>query len=66
MTNLTQDQQNIVSIINQEIIDISGGNNKEAFEELMTANNPVNAIKHAYKMICKIRNLNINSYFLNL
>ena len=66
MTTLTDIQKRKIHTINQEIIDISGASDKEAFNELMTASDPVYAIKHAYKMICKIRNLKVNDYFLEL
>lgn len=57
---------NEISIINQEIIDIVGTSDEDAFNELMQSNDPLQAIKHAYKMICKTRNLTVRDYFLNL
>jgi len=59
-------QESKIHTINQEIIDITGGSDQAAFNELMKANNPLSAIKHAYKMICKTRNLKVNNYFLEL
>ena len=66
MTTLTATQESKIYTINQEIIDIVGGSDKDAFNELMTSSNPLNAIKHAYKITCKIRNVKINNYFLDL
>ena len=66
MTTLNDIETQKVYTINQEIMDIVGASDKDAFTELMTANNPLHAIKFAYKMICKTRNLTPQLYFLEL
>ena len=66
MTTLNQAQESKIHTVNQEIIDIVGSSDAASFAELMKSNNPLVAIKNAYKMTCKIRNLKINEYFLGL
>jgi hypothetical protein len=66
MAILTSTQKSKIYAVNQEIIDITGSSDKEAFNELMTASDPLAAIKYAYKMICKIRGLKVNDYFIAL